>query len=281
MSFWDERTFFSVQNAYSTIFKEITNMCFISSTWINLMRVSSNSVHSKPIKNAQILKLVRSDEKLKDVFRWYGCYCWLVLKHIWTVQIYVKVWVDFHVTSLWLQNLWSLEGQYTCIEPRILNSTQEYENCQKSRTVRITCQPLANLTCRLSSGEVKVFNGSETAKDLVKTLPCRWTNGKSYTISCLLSLFLGVFGIDRFYLGYPVLGIIKLSTVGMLGIGALSDFLLILLQVHFTANQLNNARLESGAIRRFRPNSTLLRVPSELSLEWRTHKSLQHRCHNV
>ena len=128
-------------------------------------------------------------------------------------------------------NLWPLEGQYSCIEPQILNSTQEYENCQKSRTVRLICQPLANLTCRLSSGQVKVFNGSETAKDLVKTLPCRWTNGKSYTISCLLSLFLGVFGIDRFYLGYPVLGIIKLSTVGMLGIGALSDFLLILLQV--------------------------------------------------
>ena len=138
--------------------------------------------------------------------------------------------------KLMIVNLWPPEGQYTCTEPLILNSTQEYENCQKSRTVKLTCQPLANLTCRLSSGEVKVFNGSETARDLVKTLPCRWTNGKSYTISCLLSLFLGVFGIDRFYLGYPVLGIIKLSTVGMLGIGALSDFLLILLQVHFTTH---------------------------------------------
>ena len=49
----------------------------------------------------------------------------------------------------------------------------------------------------------------------------------------MLSLFLGVFGADRFYLGYPVLGLIKLSTFGMLGIGALTDFMLIVLQVRY------------------------------------------------
>ena len=75
------------------------------------------------------------------------------------------------------------------------------------------------------------FNRTEISPDLRLSLSCRFTNGKSYSVSCLLSLFLGVFGIDRFYLGYPVLGIIKLSTFGMLGIGALADFLLILLQV--------------------------------------------------
>ena len=62
-------------------------------------------------------------------------------------------------------------------------------------------------------------------------LKCRYTNGKSYSLACLLSLFFGVFGVDRFYLGYPVIGLIKLSTFGMLGIGALADLLLILLQV--------------------------------------------------
>ena len=50
-------------------------------------------------------------------------------------------------------------------------------------------------------------------------------------MACLLSLFFGVFGVDRFYLGYPVIGLIKLCTFGMLGIGALADVLLILLQV--------------------------------------------------
>ena len=122
-------------------------------------------------------------------------------------------------------------GQFTCEVPPVLNATQEYAGCDKSRLVKLKCRPLAHLRCQLSTGELKTFNGSELCDELEKTEPCRWTNGKSYMTSCLLSLFFGVFGIDRFYLGYPVLGVIKLTTVGMLGIGALSDFLLILLQV--------------------------------------------------
>ena len=123
-------------------------------------------------------------------------------------------------------------GQFTCSTPRVLNDTQEYEHCTESRTVKVKCYPLENMTCELENGKVKTFNGTEVCDELNHTLPCRYTNAKSYMVSCLLSLFFGVFGIDRFYLGYPVLGMIKLSTVGMLGIGALSDFLLILLQVH-------------------------------------------------
>ena len=72
---------------------------------------------------------------------------------------------------------------------------------------------------------------TEKCDDLNYWLKCRYTNGKSYSLACLLSLFFGVFGVDRFYLGYPVIGLIKLSTFGMLGIGALADLLLILLQV--------------------------------------------------
>lgn len=122
-------------------------------------------------------------------------------------------------------------GQFKCDVPTVLNETQEYVDCDKTRQVKLTCRPLVNLRCQLSTGVVKTFNGSEVCDELEQTAPCRWTNGKSYMVSCLLSLFFGVFGIDRFYLGYPVLGVIKLTTVGMLGIGALSDFLLILLQV--------------------------------------------------
>ena len=72
---------------------------------------------------------------------------------------------------------------------------------------------------------------TEKCDDLNYWLACRYTNGKSYSVACLLSLFFGVFGVDRFYLGYPVIGLIKLCTFGMLGIGALADVLLILLQV--------------------------------------------------
>jgi len=41
---------------------------------------------------------------------------------------------------------------------------------------------------------------------------------KQYMVALLLSVFLGGLGIDRFYLGYTVLGIVKLVTAGGCGI---------------------------------------------------------------
>jgi hypothetical protein len=50
---------------------------------------------------------------------------------------------------------------------------------------------------------------------------------KDWLTTTLLSFFVGVFGIDRFYLGYTGYGILKLITFGGCGIWALIDLILI------------------------------------------------------
>jgi hypothetical protein len=52
---------------------------------------------------------------------------------------------------------------------------------------------------------------------------------KEWLVAVLLSFFVGVFGIDRFYLGYTALGVLKLITFGLCGIWALIDLVLIAL----------------------------------------------------
>ncbi len=50
---------------------------------------------------------------------------------------------------------------------------------------------------------------------------------KSKLVAILLCIFLGGLGIHRFYLGYTLIGIIQLLTIGGCGIWALIDLILI------------------------------------------------------
>ncbi|GAP56271.1 TM2 domain-containing protein CG11103, partial [Arthrobacter sp. Hiyo6] len=53
-------------------------------------------------------------------------------------------------------------------------------------------------------------------------------SSKSFLVTWLLSLLLGVLGADRFYLGKIGTGILKLVTLGGFGIWALVDLILVL-----------------------------------------------------
>ncbi len=69
------------------------------------------------------------------------------------------------------------------------------------------------LTKQISKIEKKAFYGGG--------------GSRSWVVAVILSILLGVLGIDRFYLGRPISGILKLITIGGLGIWYLIDIVLI------------------------------------------------------
>ncbi|XP_030288091.1 TM2 domain-containing protein 1 [Sparus aurata] len=119
-------------------------------------------------------------------------------------------------------------GQYLCKDPKISEETQEPETCSGT-TAWVECLPAPNISCRLSNGTEFRFSGEEVGFN--KTIPCRNVSVYSYKVAVALSLFLGWLGADRFYLGYPALGLLKFCTVGFCGIGTLIDFILIAMQI--------------------------------------------------
>ncbi|KAL3870316.1 hypothetical protein ACJMK2_038392 [Sinanodonta woodiana] len=123
-----------------------------------------------------------------------------------------------------------LMGQFWCNDPEIDIETQQAKGCKReTRTVAVPCMPAPEITCLNEQRNEMTFNGTEVG--FYKEVPCKWTNGYHFETALLLSIFLGVFGIDRFYLGYPAIGLLKFSTLGFFFLGQLVDVLLIAIQV--------------------------------------------------
>lgn len=61
----------------------------------------------------------------------------------------------------------------------------------------------------------------------MKNLRCNWTGGYRWSTALILSITLGGFGADRFYLGHWQEGIGKLFSFGGLGVWTFIDVMLI------------------------------------------------------
>lgn len=66
---------------------------------------------------------------------------------------------------------------------------------------------------------------------VIRYVKCIPSTGKSGGTALLLSVLLGWLGVDRFYLGYPTIGLFKMFTGGFFGLGWYLDIFLIALQI--------------------------------------------------
>lgn len=117
-----------------------------------------------------------------------------------------------------------LPGQYICEEPTIDPATQAEKGCNQNKTLKVPCHVAQGIQC-----EGEILSGNETG--FFREVKCRYVTGKSFDTALLLSIFLGVFGIDRFYLGYPAIGLFKFCTLGFFMIFQFIDIVLIATQV--------------------------------------------------
>lgn len=91
---------------------------------------------------------------------------------------------------------------------------------------------LQNDTCKIGSRfKSKCFTRERIFclgnREFSKQIDCNYTSGMKWSTALLLSITLGGFGVDRFYLGNWQEGVGKLFSFGGLGVWTLLDVILI------------------------------------------------------
>jgi len=147
-------------------------------------------------------------------------------------------------------------GQFLCLHKDVDVATQQLRDCRMVEgegRAPVTCHALPGIQCSHSCNET-----------FTKYESCNWTNGYHFDTALLLSVFLGMFGADRFYLGYPAIGLLKFSTLGFFFIGHLVDIILIASQAlgpadgsHYIINYfgagLSAVHVTDDTVRRYQP----------------------------
>ncbi|KAL3308518.1 hypothetical protein Ciccas_012949, partial [Cichlidogyrus casuarinus] len=136
---------------------------------------------------------------------------------------------------------------YRCRFPLINPQTSQPYNCSGDQAP-VNCYLAPGLSCSSNGQKVQQFNSYISCHIPKKSY--------SYSTALLLSVFGGIFALDRFYLGSYALGFFKLISFGGLGLWYLIDLILIAYEVllpfnstafdrpYFESYQLVSASLE-------------------------------------
>lgn len=134
--------------------------------------------------------------------------------------VVIGLFLVVEITGEYATNCSSLlPGQYLCTDLNVDPRTQQPRGCTKAGRAKVVCNSAPGITC------LETNNGT-----FEKEVSCKYTNGYSFETALLLSVFLGMFGVDRIYLGYYAIGLAKFCTLGFLFLGQLIDIILIATQ---------------------------------------------------
>ncbi|VDL76394.1 unnamed protein product [Nippostrongylus brasiliensis] len=114
--------------------------------------------------------------------------------------------------------------RYTCENPVINPDTQQPRSCNADNSVTYICKVANGIHC------IGLLNGTRSFQ-LTKPNECSANAHLHHSTALLLSIFLGFLGIDRIYLGYYAVGLMKMFSLGGLFIIWLVDVVLIALQI--------------------------------------------------
>eukprot|EP00053_Salpingoeca_punica_P019817 m.202970 g.202970 ORF g.202970 m.202970 type:complete len:216 (+) comp17730_c1_seq1:2844-3491(+) len=182
---------------------------------------------------------------------------------------------DLNCTALY-------SSQVCCMPPTIYAQTQQPDTCRSDNTYTTPCFAKAGVQCGgvvhtdlgpaagVSGNGIlhcggRAYNASSAI--FRRAGSCEYVDTENiyeYETALLLAVFLGFTGADRFYLGYPALGLLKLCTCGFFLVGQLIDIILIALQIVTPADGTSYLMNYLGPrISRFSINNETYIVPND------------------
>ena len=121
-----------------------------------------------------------------------------------------------------------------CRSPRTFTVKAPCYYCYQLPTTNYTCGERAYCQSKAGHRERIIVNCTVYKnqhclgnRNFSKSFLCNWTSGYRWSTSLILSVTLGGFGVDRFYLGHWEEGLGKLFSFGGLGVWTLLDIILI------------------------------------------------------